>query len=283
MVSRLSCAVFILVIFSLVIVISIPTQAKQKEEVKALLEQKLERKEAIIWYLGHSGWAIKTKNHLLIFDYVETETKPAEPSLATGNINPSELKDQQVFVFVSHSHADHYSEDILAWEKSINNISYIFGWQAGARPHYVCMEARQREKIDDIKILTISSTDAGVGFLINVDGLVIFHAGDHAHWGGAMDPFAKEIDYLAKSEQEFDIVFLAVAARRDQRWKSITQGVFYTLEKLMPKVLFPMHAGGNEHIYKEFAQEAEKKKFTTKVHYAENKGDRFFYQDNRIK
>ena len=283
MVSRLSCAVLILVIFSLVIGISISTKAEQKEEVKALLEQKLEEKEAIIWYLEHSGWAIKTKNRLLIFDYVESESKPAEPSLATGNINPSELKDHQVFVFVSHSDGDHYSQDIFAWEKSIKNIIYIFGWQAGEKPNYVCMESRQRKKIDDMEILTISSTDAGVGFLIKVDGLVIFHAGDHAHWGGDMDQFAKEIDYLAKSEQEFDIVFLAVAARRDQRWESITQGVFYTLEKLMPKVMFPMHAGGKEHIFKEFAQEAKMKKFTTNVHYAESKGDRFFYQDNKIK
>ena len=146
------------------------------------------------------------------------------------------------------------------------------------------VEARQREKIDDMEILTITSTDAGVGFLIKVDGLVIFHAGDHVHWGGAMDPFAKEIDYLAKSEQEFDIVFLTIIIGRDlSRWESITKGVFYTLEKLLPKVMFPMHAGGKEHIYKEFAQEAENKKFTTKVHYAESKGDRFFYQDNRIK
>ena len=28
----------------------------------------LREKEAVIWYLGHSGWAIKTVNHFLIFD-----------------------------------------------------------------------------------------------------------------------------------------------------------------------------------------------------------------------
>ena len=284
MVSRLSCAVCILVIFSLVIATSIPSQSEQKEEIKDLLEKKLAEKEAIIWYLGHSGWAIKTKNHLLIFDYMESESKPAEPTLATGNINPLELKDQQVFVFASHSAADHYSEDIFAWEKSIKNIFYIFGWQAEKKPNYVCMKARQRKKIDDMEILTITSTDAGVGFLIKVDGLVIFHAGDHVHWGGAMDPFAKEIDYLAKSDKDFDIVFLTIIIGRDlSRWESITKGAFYAIEKLLPKVMFPMHAGGKEHLYKKFAQEAERKKIKTKVHCAENKGDRFFYQNSRIK
>ena len=145
------------------------------------------------------------------------------------------------------------------------------------------VEARQSKKIDGMKILTITSTDLGVGFLIKVDGLVIFHAGDHAHWGGSMDPFKQEIDYLAKSEQEFDIVFLTIIIGRDlSRWDSISKGAFYAIEKLLPKVMFPMHAGGKEHLYKKFAQEAERKKIKTKVHCAENKGDRFFYQNGKI-
>ena len=285
MLSRLSFSACTLVIFSLLIVISIPlAQVEKKEEVEDLLEKKLEEKEAIIWYLGHSGWAIKTKSRLLIVDYVETESQPAKPSLANGHINPSEIRNQHVFVFVTHADSDHYSQNIFDWEKSIKNIVYIFGWQAETGPNYVCLEARERKKIEDIDILTIRSTDAGVGFLIKVDGLVIFHAGDHAHWGGSMmEPFAQEIDYLAQCEKEFDIVFLAIAAGRENMWESITKGVFYVIETLQPQVMIPMHAGGNEQLYKEFAQEAEKKKFKTNVHYAKSKGDRFFYQNSKIK
>ena len=283
MANHLRCSACALVIFSLLIVTSIPSQVRIQEEVKGLLREKLGEKEAIIWYLGHSGWAIKTQNYLLIFDYLEMGRKPAQPSLANGHINPSEIRDQRVFVFVTHDHADHYSPTILDWQKSINNIIYIFGWQAGTKPNYLCIGPRQREKIDHMEILTISSTDAGVGFLIKVDGLVIFHAGDHAHWGGPIEPFAKEIDYLARSEQEFDIVFLAIATGMGERSESITEGIFYAIEKLQPKVMFPMHAGGMEHLYKELAQEAEKKKFKTNVHYAQSKGDRFFYQNSSIK
>ena len=283
MVNRLRCSAYALVIFSLLIMISFPTQVREIEEVKELLGQKQGKKEAIIWYSGHSGWAIKTKNQFLIFDYLETERKPAQPSLANGHINPSEITDQRVFVFVTHAHADHYSPTILDWQKSINNIIYIFGWQAGTKPNYVCMEPRKRKQIDDVEILTISSTDAGVGFLVKVDGLVIFHAGDHAHWGGPIEPFVKEIDYLAESGQECDIAFLAVANGMGERRESITQGIFYAIKKLQPKVMFPMHAGGMENFYKEFAQEAEKKKFKTNVHYAKSKGDRFFYQNSSIK
>ena len=32
---------------------------------------KLDAGQAEIHYLGHSGWAVRTRNHLLIFDYWE--------------------------------------------------------------------------------------------------------------------------------------------------------------------------------------------------------------------
>lgn len=265
------------IIFSLFMTVDILTQARNRN----LLEKELEEKEAIIWYLGHSGWAIKTKNHLLIFDYVESGARPAEPCLSNGFVNPSEIKDQHSLVFVSHGHPDHYSQAILSWEKSIKDINYILGWQGVTGPKSICIGPRERRKIDDVEVLTIASTDEGVGFLIKIDGLIIFHSGDHAYWGGSIDSFAKEIDYLAESDKEFDIVFLAVATGSGQRTKSISDGVFYAIEKLLPKVMFPMHAGGNEGLYKEFAAEAEERKLKTKLLCAGTKGDVFFYRKGR--
>ena len=64
--------------------------------------------EALVWYLGHCGYAIKTSNHFLIFDYIELEEAPTERGLAKGFIDPEELKDMNVTVFVTHSHLDHY-------------------------------------------------------------------------------------------------------------------------------------------------------------------------------
>lgn len=275
---RLSFRACLIIIFSLLMTLDILSQARNKN----LLEKKLEEREAIIWYLGHSGWAIKTKNHLLIFDYVERGAKPADPCLSNGYINPSEIKNLHSLVFVSHGHSDHYWQAIFDWEKSIKDISYILGWQGVTGPRSICMGPRERIKIDDVEVLTIASIDEGVGFLVKVDGLVIFHGGDHAYWGGPMDSFAKEIDYLASSDKEFDIVFLAVATGSGQRTESISQGIFYAIEKLLPKVMFPMHAGGNEGLYKKFTTEAEKRKLKTKVLCARSKGDRFIYKKGKM-
>ena len=56
----------------------------------SLLHQSLERGEAVVWYLGHSGWAVKTKGprkkKLLVIDYTQYGKMPDEPSLANGRI-----------------------------------------------------------------------------------------------------------------------------------------------------------------------------------------------------
>jgi hypothetical protein len=88
------------------------------------LDRHLRTGEAQIWYLGHSGWAVRTQNHFLIFDYWEAMktmppgeafVPPDDASLATGYIVPSEIADQNVIVFVSHAHSDHFDPVVLTW------------------------------------------------------------------------------------------------------------------------------------------------------------------------
>jgi hypothetical protein len=51
-------------------------------------------------------------------------------------------------------------------------------------------------------------------------------------------------------------------------------------DKLQAKVMFPMH--GDETQYRVHAEEAAKRQIKTKVCYAENRGDRFFYSKGKI-
>lgn len=56
-------------------------------------EKDVKENKAIIQYLGHSGWAIKAQNHILIFDYVGHN----EESLSEI-INPDEVNRKKVIV-----------------------------------------------------------------------------------------------------------------------------------------------------------------------------------------
>jgi len=233
--------------------------------------------EACIWYLGHSGWAVKTKDYLLIFDYWENKDLPPKPLLANGFINVPEIEDRNVIVFISHSHGDHFDKKILEWEKKLKNITYIFGWKALENPEYIYMGPRIKKQVHDLEIECIHSPEAGVlegNFLLRVNGLTIYHSGDYSR---GHDTFKKDMDYLAETAGEIDLFFMLAGGRMDNKEALIA------LEKVKPQYMFPMHAGGSEYVFKTFAQLTGEKKITSKIICARNRGDSFIYRKGEIK
>jgi ankyrin repeat protein len=257
---------------------------KENFGMSPLLKKKLKAGEATIWYLGNSGWAIKTKRKLLIFDY-HTFVGPQadEPWLANGHINPEEIKDQDVYVFVTHEHGDHFNPVIFDWKKSINGIEYILGFASEKASEATVLLPREKKTIDDMEVSTIASTDAGVGFLVKVDGLTIFHAGDHACKQKDLNEiYTDEIDYLADKSSSVDLAFLPITGCGFRDPEAVKTGILYALEKLNPDVMFPQHILGFEYQYEEFARDTEKNT-KTKFACAENKGDSFLYIKGKIK
>jgi len=98
-------------------------------------------------------------------------------SLATGRINPAEIRDLDVYVFVSHSHEDHYDPVILDWQDQVENLTHIFGWQAtDDTSHYHFVDPRASLRIGDMDVYTINCRSGvpEVAYLIKTDGLTIF-------------------------------------------------------------------------------------------------------------
>ena len=258
------------------------TQAIPAEKID--LNTELEPREAIIWHLGHSGWAIKTENHLLIFDYFTNPhgAIPGEASLTSGYIIPTEIKDENTVVFVSHQHGDHYDPRIFEWHSEIPDIEYVFGFRPrDIDQEYTFIDPRSEKTLGDFKVSTIKANDAGVGFLIEVDGLTILHPGDHANeYMDMSGTYTAEIDALAT--KDIDLAFFAILGCSLGTPESVQLGVHYALEKLNPKVLFPMHASNATYRYREFVEEAAEKKYTTQLAFALNEGDRFLFTDGKI-
>lgn len=241
------------------------------------------KKEATVWYLGNSGWAVKTANHLLVFDYLALPSNPDHPCLANGRINPPEIKDLPVTVFSSHQHADHYDSTMFDWRETIPNITYVLGHQPRGLRGYQYMAPRTEQTIDGVRIRTIASTDAGVGFLVETDGLVIFHAGDHANGQvGLHEQYTGEIDYIASLGVSIDLAFLPITGCSLGNPESVREGVHYALNKLTPAVFFPQHAMNGEYAIRAFADDLKENGFTVTVGCAENGGDCFHYRNRGI-
>ena len=219
---------------------------QENSSLNNLLSKPLKRGEAIIWYLFHSGWAVKTQSHFLIFDYWEEGKKPSHPSLMNGFINPGEIDTLSVVVFVSHSHSDHYDPIISTWKESISTIKYIWGWPKGADSTNICFDRDRRVlKTDDLEIVNIHHEFDRIpesAFMVTVDGLTLYHAGDHGHSQGENNKtFKDNIDYLANFGRKIDLVFTPTFG-----------GEYYAIATLKPNVVFPMHDGGYEYQYKKF-------------------------------
>ncbi|MCX6567193.1 MAG: ankyrin repeat domain-containing protein [Candidatus Aminicenantes bacterium] len=251
----------------------------------AYLDKPLKKGEAYVWYLKHSGWAIKTKSAVLVFDYWDNDPAPDEKLLANGHIRPEELKGYPVYVFVSHEHGDHFDPQILEWRKTIPNITFIFGFEPEDKEGFVSLGPRVQKTIGPLAITTIKANDAGVGFAVEVDGLTIFHAGDHSNnkLEVADNDFFPEIDFLAQKGIRPDIsFFLNMYGCGSTNPEAFQKGIFYAVDKLKIKSVLPMHGFNKEWVYGNLVEGVEKNKVKVQVGAAVNQGDRFFFQKGRL-
>jgi ankyrin repeat protein/L-ascorbate metabolism protein UlaG (beta-lactamase superfamily) len=242
-------------------------------------------REAEVWYLGHSAWAVKTARHFLVFDYGDVGRRADQPGLRSGDINPAEIARERVTVFVSHEHADHFRPAIFEWRRTVPRIGYVLGFQPGnlpGNPAYECLEPRQSRTIDGMKVTTLRSNDSGVGFAIEVDGLSIFHPGDHTRRSmDRSDPFEEEIDVLVRQGFRPDIAFIPLNGCGMTDQAPVRVGTEYVLDTLKPRVLFPMHGGTCGNRYVEFIRSIRDRYPRTVMLGALCKGEHFHYRGGR--
>lgn len=217
-----------------------------------------------IVHLGHSSFLVETKNNILIFDYFKDTPTLIEANSEKVVLSEDNFKtNKNILVFATHIHEDHYNPVIFQWEKINPNIKYILSSDIKENMNesrFYYMNPYENLKIEDININTYGSTDKGVSFLVEVDGLNVFHAGDLNWWH--WKSFTK--DQLKAEEEDFkrevnklignniDIAFIPVDPRLEEFY--YLAGVYFA-EKVNPKLLVPMHFGDNFYICKDFSKQ----------------------------
>lgn len=276
-----------LVVFLLIVIGLNAVQNLLPGKQVSLVSTSLSDREAVVWYLGHCGYAVRTKSKLLIFDYQEkvrlpdrSEVRPpVQRSLFNGWVDPEEIKDLDVLVFASHSHSDHYDPIILSWEKTIGKIDYIFGWQEREGGHYHSLPAPRRTlNLDGVEIFTVNSHHSGVpesGFLVKLDGLTLFHQGDYIGRMGENEPFtvSGDLNYLKTKFDSVDICFTHAGTWVPQ---------LEMLAVFHPRLAFPMHYGYREGKYSEYLAEVKGKFPETVFFIPLKKGDFCHYRDGIV-
>jgi L-ascorbate metabolism protein UlaG (beta-lactamase superfamily) len=212
-------------------------------------------------YLFHSGFIVETEKHLLIFDYYKDTVEKGEKNRENGAIGLSELKSpKDIFVFSSHNHHDHFNPVIMDWSAIRPDIKYILDSDIKAdtkNSNIYTMAVYEELLIGDVMIKSFGSTDIGISFLVKIDGVAIFHAGD-LNWWYWWDDTKEEIDKASKmfkneidriKGEKIDIAFFPVDPRLEH---SYSLGGQYFISEITPKLFIPMHFGEDFEVTQRF-------------------------------
>jgi L-ascorbate metabolism protein UlaG (beta-lactamase superfamily) len=216
-----------------------------------------------IHYLYHSGFAVEVHNNFLIFDYFKDTSEGLERNLSNGVISENDLINKEnVYIFSSHSHYDHFNPIIFEWENHSKNIEYILSSEIeinDKKSNCHFMNPYESIMLGNISVTTYGSTDIGVSYLVSINDISIFHAGDLNWWCWKDDTneektfaetgFITEIEKL--SNKHIDISFFPVDPRQEELY---CMGGEYFIEKVKPGYFIPMHFGDDFETTKTFSE-----------------------------
>ena len=211
--------------------------------------------KTIVEYINHSGYAVETENHILLFDYVNGEL----PKL-----------DKPTLIISTHGHKDHFNKDILDIEGNVkillsSDIKQEHDLKQQNNVFYI--EPNTKRYIGDFQVETFGSTDQGISVFVYVDNLGIFHAGDLNLWLWDEDTreeknqmtelFRKEINKIRRKNVE-----IAMFPLDSRLGKYTTSGITYFMDNVKPKHLFPMHLWDDLSTAQEFKNNTKSEKTT---------------------
>lgn len=204
-----------------------------------------------ITYLYHSGFLIETENIAIIIDFYKNFL-PINDVVYKSN--------KKLYVISSHSHYDHFNQDILRWNKERRNLKYIFSKEIFDNYHIesndiIYLDKADSYNDDDISITAFGSTDIGASFLIKIENKTIFHAGDlnnwhwmdessEEEWKIAERHFIQELEEISEEYKYIDIVMFPVDPRLG---KEYMRGAIQFVNEIKVENFIPMHFGEDYH------------------------------------
>ena len=211
----------------------------------------------------HSCFLVELEDRYLLFDYFDKDVV-SDTVIFSGSL-PQLNPEKYLYVFSSHSHKDHWWLKTLKWADERDNIHYILskdirlgrnylirnGFDLSIKDKITFVAPLKKYHVDDMTIETLRSTDAGVAFVINVNGMNIYHAGDLNWWNaegrGELygEVYGREYKRALKTilNRHFDIGFVVLDSRMGEDGYFL--GLDYFIKNIECDHIFPMHMWGD--------------------------------------
>ena len=220
----------------------------------------------IVKYWGHSSYSVETKNHFIVFDYVEDASFKLHGEtlhVSQSKINFDNIK-KPIMMFNSHTHFDHYNRELNEKLSNNDNIFTIVGGPIKSLKNTTYLLPGDSINIKDIQIYASTSTDMGVCYLLEVDGIIIYYAGDNIDWGDGEITTANYLMsmsalYDALNDNTINIGFVPVCNYSEQMYDSITDSAIYICRELGIEKVYPMHSKSSIKPYEIFKNICEQR------------------------
>lgn len=226
-----------------------------------------------VTFIHHSSFCVELADKVFVFDYFRGDRIP---EFSFGGKMPEFPRDQEIYIFASHKHRDHFDLEIFTWQEKYPKIRYILPKDIKLSDNYlakngidpkvkerIChMKANTSLELEGLQIETLPSTDEGVAFLVTYQGKTIYHAGDLNwwHWEGEEEIFnqyqektyKRQIDKLAG--RKIDLAFVVMDKRLSQ---AVFWGVDYFMEHAEADCVIPMHLWQDYGLISEYKERKE--------------------------
>lgn len=202
-------------------------------------------------YIYHSGFAIEADGATILIDYWKDSSAEAGQGLVRDRLlhRPGAF-----YVLATHFHPDHFHPEVLRWRDVRPDIRYIFSKdilkhrRAKADDAFYINKGGVYED-DHLRIQAFGSTDVGVSFLLDLQGLRLFHAGDLNNWHWMDESpeeewkrdeafFLRELEDIAVCKEKIDVVLFPVDPRLG---KEYMRGPLQFVKRIKTTIFVPMH------------------------------------------
>lgn len=200
-----------------------------------------------VTYIYHSCYMVEFEKEVLIFDYF------------MGRM-PEIDRNKKIYFFASHKHQDHFDLKIFKFAEQYPNVTYVLsndirisekyleqnGYSKELMNKIIRVRKHEEKVIDDMKVETLKSNDAGVAFIVTVAGKCIYHAGDLNwwYWEGELESYNANLEFKYTIEidrlkdRKIDIAFVPLDSRLNT---SFYKGLDYFARNTKADLIFPMH------------------------------------------
>ena len=158
------------------------------------------------------------------------------------------------YVLSSHFHADHFNPEVLTWRSLHPDIHYILSADIAKHrraPRSAATFLHKGESYSDARLTVkaFGSTDEGVSFLLTLDGVTLYHAGDLNNWHWQDESTPEEVrkaegDYLAELrniQREVEAVDVAFFPVDNRMGSDYMRGARQFVEAIRVGLFVPMH------------------------------------------